>query len=63
MKNYILLENIVSKNLFYTIKIYLQFSSVEAYLKCSTDTPNLNKHKYKIYNITEMYVNRLSTTA
>ena len=60
--NYILLENIIWKEVVYTIKFYLQFLCVAGYLKHSNDTPNLNIHKYTNYNIIEIYINRLSTT-
>ena len=46
----------------HTIKFYLQFLCVAGYLKHCNDTPNLNIHKYKNYNIIEIYINRLSTT-
>ena len=36
------------------MKFYLQF--------CCSDTAKLNIHKYTNYNITEIYINRLSTT-
>ena len=32
-------------------------------MKHSNDTPKLNIHKYANYNIIEIYINRLSTTA
>ena len=60
--NYILLENIIWKEVVYTIKFYLQFLCVAGYLKHSNDTPNLNIRKYTNYNIIEIYINRLSTT-
>ena len=41
--------------------IYLQFLSVEGYLKRSNDTPKLNIHKSND-NTTVIYINRLSTT-
>ena len=47
----------------YTIKFYIQFLCVPGYLKHSNDTPNLNIHKYTNYNIIEIYINRLNTTA
>ena len=62
IKNYILLENMVSKKVVYTITFYLQFLCVAGYLKHSNDTPKLNIHKYTNYNIIEIYINRLSTT-
>ena len=43
-------------------QILLQFSCVAGYLKASNDTPKLNIRKYTYYNITERYINRLSTT-
>ena len=62
IKNYILLENIVWKKVICTIKFYLQFLCVVAYLKHSNDTAKLNIHKYKNYNIIEIYINRLRNT-
>ena len=52
--NYILLENIIWKEVVYTIKFYLQFLCVAGYLKHSNDTPNLNIRKYTNYNIIEI---------
>ena len=48
--NYILLENIAWKKLFYTIKFYLQFLWVAGYLKHSNNTPYTN------YNMIEIYI-------
>ena len=45
-----------------TIKFYLQFLCVEGYLKHINNTLKLNIHKYTNYNITEICINRLSTT-
>ena len=59
IKNYILLENIVSKKAVYAIAFYLQFLCVAGYLKRSNDTSKLNIHKYTNYDI---IANRLSTT-
>ena len=61
--NYILIKNIISKKVVYTIKFYLQFSCVAGCLKHSNDIPNLNIHKCANYNVIEIYMNRLSTTA
>ena len=61
--NYILLENIIRENVVYAIKFYLQFLCVAGYLKHGNDTPHLKKHKHANYNIIEIYINKLSTTA
>ena len=50
------------KKVVYTITFYLQFLCVAEYSKCSSGTPKLNTHKYTIFNIIEIYINRLSTT-
>ena len=42
--------------------IFYSFLCVAGYLKRSNHTPKLNIHKYTNYNITETYINRLSTT-
>ena len=39
------------------------FFLVAGYLKHTSDTPNSNIHKYTNYNIIEIYINRLTTTA
>ena len=62
IKIYILLENIVSKKVVYTITFYLQFLCVAVYFKQSNDSPKLNVHKYTNYNKIERYIYRLSTT-
>ena len=40
----------------------MQFLCIEGYLKHSNDTPKFNTHKYTIYNIIDVNINRLSTT-
>ena len=61
--HYILLENIVWKKVVYTIKFYLQFLCFAGYLKDSNDIPKLDINKYTNYDIVEIYIDRLSTTA
>ena len=43
-------------------KFYLQVLCVAGYLKHINNTQKLNIHKYKNYNIIEIYMNRLSIT-
>ena len=59
--NYIMLENIIWKKVVYTITFYVQFSCVAEYLKHSNNNIHNNNDKYANYNITEIYINKLST--
>ena len=59
--NYIMLENIIWKKVVYTITFYVQFSCIARYLKHSNDNIHNNNDKYTNYNITEIYINKLST--
>ena len=61
-KSYFARKHNLKKKVAYTIKFYLQFSCVARYLKHSNGTPNLNICKHTNYNITEICINRLSTT-
>ena len=61
-KSYFAWKHNLKKKVTYTIKFYLQFSCVARYLKHSNGTPNLNICKHTNYNITEICINRLSTT-
>ena len=60
--NYILLENIIWKEVVYTIKFYLQLLCAAGYLKHSNDNIYNSNDKYSNYNIIETYINRLNTT-
>ena len=57
-----LLESTIWRKVAYTIMFYLQFLCVAGYLKHSNDASKLNIHKYRNYNIIEIYINRLSIT-
>ena len=41
---------------------HLQLLCIAGYLERNNDTPKLNIHKYNSYNITQIFINRLSLT-
>ena len=59
--SHILLKNNFKKSVLYQ-QLFLQLLCVAGYLKHSNDTPKRNIYKYTNYNITEIYINSLSTT-
>ena len=66
-KNYILLESIIWKKQFIPSILFTVFRILKRcriwYLKRSNDTPKLQIHKYRNYDIIEIYISRWSTMA
>ena len=60
-KSYFAQKHNFKKSVLYQ-QLFLQLLCVAGYLKHTNNTPKRNIYKYTNYNITEIYINSLSTT-